>query len=333
MKVLSPTLDMQSSQIDNMADPTAAQDAATKTYADGKISNSAAGTITVTDAGTTNVPYPLTVVHNSSGTPAANFGTGILFTGKSDTVNNRTLVDIDAYWEDPADATRSSRFRIRTAASGSFVNNLFLYPTGGASFGVDASQAAGVVNANVGFRVANAALNFSHLAGSATVAQGGLGAIGTPSVGDILRCKVAGAYDHLGPNTLQATPANPTATTNTTGVMMGLAQSFTPNFSGRVLILVSGYLSNGTASAGAKTQIRHGTGTAPINGAALVGTADGNFVAIQNGTSPMAAIPFAMQVILTGLTIGTAYWIDLSLASLTSGTSTLFNPNFSIIEL
>lgn len=333
MKVLSATFDMQGSQIDNVADPGVAQDAATKAYADGKISNSAAGTITVTDAGTTNVPYPLTVVHNSSGTPAANFGTGILFTAKSDTVANRTLVDIDAFWEDPADATRSSRLRIRTASAGSFVNSMTLFPSGGASFNSTVDPLAGFVNANTGFKVANVALNFSHLAGFATVAQGGVGSIGTPAVGDILRCKVAGAYDHLGANTVQGTPANPTATTNTTGVMMGLAQAITPNFSGRILIIVSGYLSNGTASSGAKAQIRHGTGTAPINGAALTGTADGNYVAVQNGTAPMAAIPFCMQVILTGLTIGTAYWVDVSLASITSGTSTLFNPNFSMVEL
>ena len=80
--------------------------------------------------------------------------------------------------------------------------------------------------------------------------------------------------------TAQSTPADPTGTTDTTGKMMGLAGAITPTYTGRLLIIVSGNLTNTTAAAGdgAKAQIRYGTGSAPSNGDALTGTAVGNQV-------------------------------------------------------
>ena len=63
--------------------------------------------------------------------------------------------------------------------------------------------------------------------------------------------------------------------------------------------------------------IRYGTGTAPSNGAAQTGTGvAGNFVyeipaaAVSNDT----AVPFSTTYIVPGLTVGTAYWIDLQAA-------------------
>lgn len=134
----------------------------------------------------------------------------------------------------------------------------------------------------------------------------------------------------------QSTPANPTGTTNTTGVMAGLAGSITPTQTGRVLAIISGNMSNSTAAAGdgCKTQIRFGTGAAPANGAALTGTAVGNIVSmLLERATASDPFPFSVQAIVTGLTIGTTYWFDLSEAAVAAGTGILTNLSVSLIEL
>lgn len=134
----------------------------------------------------------------------------------------------------------------------------------------------------------------------------------------------------------QATPADPTGTTNTTGLMMGLAGSITPVFTGRIAIIISGNLTNSTATAGdgAKAQIRYGTGTAPANAAALAGTAVGSFISsvLERATaSDLQA--FTLNAIVTGLTPGTAYWIDIALAALVGGTGQAKNISITAWEL
>ena len=173
-------------------------------------------------------------------------------------------------------------------------------------------------------------------AGSLAIARGGTGQTSAPSVGAILRGSSSTTSSWITPVTAQSTPSNPTGTTNTTGVMCGLAGSITTSAStsGKVLIIVTGYANNSAASGGVKMQIRHGTGTAPINGAALTGTADGNFVAVINSsTSGVITLPFSTQAIVSGLSAGTAYWIDLSEAAITGGTGSVVNPNISAVEL
>lgn len=130
----------------------------------------------------------------------------------------------------------------------------------------------------------------------------------------------------------QATPANPTGTTSTTGVMMGLAGAITPVYTGRVLIIICGSVENGTINDGAKWQIRYGTGTAPVNTAALTGTTAGP---LQTLTETVAAeiVPFCLSAIVTGLTLATAIWVDLSLAAVTGGTATILNVGISIVEI
>lgn len=134
--------------------------------------------------------------------------------------------------------------------------------------------------------------------------------------------------------TYQATPANPTGTTNTTGLMMGLAGAFTPTRTGNCMIIISGDITNGTASSGAKVQIRYGTGAAPANAAALTGTAVGNLVRyVGLAGSTTLEVPFSCNAVVTGLTVGTAIWIDIGLASITSGTASMKDVSISVIEL
>jgi len=137
--------------------------------------------------------------------------------------------------------------------------------------------------------------------------------------------------------TAQSTPANPTGTTSTTGVMMGLAGSITPARSGIVLINISGTVTNSASvSNGASVQIRTGTGTAPANGAALAGTAQGSAVRMLNPSDTRGGtitVPFSANAIVTGLAVGTAVWIDTGVAAITGGTATISNVSISVNEL
>ena len=119
-----------------------------------------------------------------------------------------------------------------------------------------------------------------------------------------------------------STPANPTGTTDTTGKMMGLAGSITPTLTGRICGQISGQMANSTINDGAGVKFRYGTGTAPANAAALTGTVVG---AEQTMTSLVAAQKsgFTIPFMVTGLTLGTAYWLDAGLKAITGGTATI----------
>ncbi len=139
------------------------------------------------------------------------------------------------------------------------------------------------------------------------------------------------------PVVAQSTPSNPTGTTSVTGVMMGLAGAITPRVTGRVFIIISGYGANGTANDGFLAQIRYGTGTAPTNGAAATGTAVGNIVRMKGaaggGGLTVTSFPYTCNAIVTGLTVGTAYWVDLQFGAITGGTASTSNISISMYEL
>jgi hypothetical protein len=139
-----------------------------------------------------------------------------------------------------------------------------------------------------------------------------------------------------GAATSQSSPANPTGTTNTTGLMMGLAGSITPAFSGRIFVSISGSIGSNTTTAGrgAKTQIRFGTGSAPANAAALTGTAVGSLEQwLSFGTTANIKSPFCCTAVITALTLGTAYWLDLGLAAITGDTAVVTDLSISAFEI
>jgi hypothetical protein len=115
---------------------------------------------------------------------------------------------------------------------------------------------------------------------------------------------------------LNANPSNPTGTTSTTGVMMGLGTSctITPKATGKVVVDFHGYASNSVTSVLTKIKAVYGTGTAPANAAVLSGTAidqqqsaDVNLAVYDTG--------FKAGGIVTGLAINTAVWFDLQVAT------------------
>jgi len=133
-------------------------------------------------------------------------------------------------------------------------------------------------------------------------------------------------------STNNATAAAPSGTTSATAVMMACGGAITPANTGRVLITASGQMANTNAGSGATIDLRYGTGTAPANGDAVTGTLVG---IAQTNTSVSAAQKsgFCVSGIITGLTLGTAYWIDLSLLKVTAGTATITGVTISAVEV
>lgn len=138
-----------------------------------------------------------------------------------------------------------------------------------------------------------------------------------------------------------STPADPAGTTNTTGVMMGLggAAKITPTATGKVMFMISGDMTNPTDDSACNVQMRTGTGTAPANGAALTGTTRGGLIKYEiNNTSlggtAEARVPFTCSMLVTGLTLNTAVWIDLALQRTNnSGTCLVRDISISAYEL
>lgn len=135
------------------------------------------------------------------------------------------------------------------------------------------------------------------------------------------------------PARTQTLPSNPAGTGNTGGVMAGLAGSITPAISGNITLTISGTMQNSTANDGCKIVMLYGTGSAPANGAAVTGTVAGP-PGGQTGHSANATdnVPFSMTAYVTGLTVSTAYWLDLQEGAVTGGTCSLQNIDIVAIE-
>lgn len=134
------------------------------------------------------------------------------------------------------------------------------------------------------------------------------------------------------PGSVNGPVSNPLGTSNTALTMMGLggAWTFTPNNTGKAIVIISGDATNTVSGSGFTWQIRYGTGAAPANGAALTGSV---------GSSPATnippsgfAVPFSAQFVATGLALGTPYWFDLALAVLGAGPASLTNLTVSALE-
>lgn len=139
------------------------------------------------------------------------------------------------------------------------------------------------------------------------------------------------AYVDRTPGTTTVTAAAPTGTTSATAVMMGLAGTITPTKTGRVTFTISGQMANNTLNDGVTVDLRTGTGTAPTNGAAVTGTLRG---VSQTATALIAneRSGFSLTFPVTGLTLGTAVWYDLSLLAVTGGTASVTGITGSAVE-
>ncbi len=136
------------------------------------------------------------------------------------------------------------------------------------------------------------------------------------------------------PVVVSTSPSNPTGTTSTaTYKMMGLALAFTPALTGRILVALSGMLQSDTTGDAASGHLAYGTGTAPANAASATGTSVGNEAQHTRSSGNDGGDSFICHAIIAGLSIGTAYWIDLALKAVTGGTATALNLHADIIEV
>lgn len=106
---------------------------------------------------------------------------------------------------------------------------------------------------------------------------------------------------------------NMSAISNQTPVMFGAGCIVTPTVSGNILVMVQGrFGQQNAANFDLAYGLYYGTGAAPAQGVAGVGTAFGlgNYAAIQ-GTNNANADTIFIVGVAAGLTLGTAYWFDL----------------------
>lgn len=123
-------------------------------------------------------------------------------------------------------------------------------------------------------------------------------------------------------STFTSGPFSPSGTASTTLVMqgLGLTCTITPSYSGRVWLDFKGIVFNSTATASTRVQAYFGTGVAPSNSAAVTGTAVGPLLPILSATANQS-LAYSVGGIITGLTPGTAYWLDVAI-DVTSGSGT-----------
>lgn len=124
---------------------------------------------------------------------------------------------------------------------------------------------------------------------------------------------------------------NPAAVSSSVGLMAGLGPlgaTITPSGTGRVLFVVSGYY---TKSGGnGQLRLRYGTGAAPANGAAIVGTVVGT---LQTMITTQSEVDFSIQAVVTGLTLSTAYWWDIDLLTSNASSSQASTVSVTAVEM
>jgi hypothetical protein len=204
----------------------------------------------------------------------------------------------------------------------------------GLMVGTTTDPGNGIADFATGFKINGAAASGNFPIGDGTKhIESGYALPSTPGTSGNLWASSGSAVLSVTPASFQGSAASPTGTAATSGVMMGIAGTITPSFSGRILITVSGSLENSSASGGAVAKIRYGTGTKPANAAALTGTAVGGQAILE--AAALAAskrIPASLTAVVTGLAVGTPVWLDSELDALSTGTASWSNVAISAEE-
>jgi hypothetical protein len=143
----------------------------------------------------------------------------------------------------------------------------------------------------------------------------------------------------LGAASLNATPADATVTnslTTTAIFMFGFGADatspwvFTPSKYGKVEVTID---CMATVPSDAFTMaVNYGTGVAPSNGASGRGTTAGKTWSVGGSTFPFP-ITWSVTRVITGLTVGTAYWFDIATNLAAGNTNGLSNVNVTVKEL
>jgi hypothetical protein len=179
------------------------------------------------------------------------------------------------------------------------------------------------------------------LLGNSPITSTGAGAIG-----QTLTSQGAGAdpvFTNGAAGSTGTTGQSPAAPTSTTAAMAGLGAicTFTPTRNGRVMIFLNGVIRapvGASAGTGLLLVMAFGTGAAPANGAAVTGTNVTPNVraatsSVVGGAGIPNDVPVTLCAMLTGLTVGTAYWVDVTQALTLAGqTASLISVAFNFME-
>jgi hypothetical protein len=117
---------------------------------------------------------------------------------------------------------------------------------------------------------------------------------------------------------LNASPSDPTLTTSTTGVFMGLGVTtcrLAPTYSTRMRFTIQGKIFNNTSGSGAAFHLRYGSGAEPSNGTAAGGTGTAITSTVNSAATGPGVFPFTADGIATGLSPATTYWFDIVLSA------------------
>lgn len=147
---------------------------------------------------------------------------------------------------------------------------------------------------------------------SAVIAAGnGISVSGTCTITTTGTCTVTRTFTNAA---VQQTPAPPPNTGSVTAVMSGFGAAgctLTPVLNGRMDITIQFYGSNNTLGNTGTFDLRYGTGAAPAANVVVTGTqASASLQATY--TAANAIVPMTLRAVVTGLSVGTAYWFDLS---------------------
>jgi chaperonin cofactor prefoldin len=115
----------------------------------------------------------------------------------------------------------------------------------------------------------------------------------------------------------------------TTVGMAGIAATFTPTINSRGLFLFGTNVQMSTGGGTATIAVRLGTGTPPVLGAALAGT-------VVSSNSIIAINEFSditLSGLLSGLTLGTTYWLDIGVSAISGGNLSLNNNSVQVVGL
>lgn len=123
--------------------------------------------------------------------------------------------------------------------------------------------------------------------------------------------------------------------------MMGLSGVIKPSSAGTLKVNICGTIGaavTGTNTHGISYQIFAGTGAAPTSNHAQTGSGFGIPATYENGFTVTSSAdlfkPFAITALVTGLAVGTTYWLDLAAKAITATGDVQFsNANISAREI
>ena len=164
---------------------------------------------------------------------------------------------------------------------------------------------------------------------SGQTTQTGLNGYPTIVNGDIIVNTAAELAAALGYARYTVGPLSPSSISGL--AMLGLAGAITPNATGNIVVMLSGNVSNDTGFL-TTLNLRYGTGAAPSNGGAAAGTPVGSPMRWQDTSGSSISAPITAIAYISGLTLGTTYWIDASLNS-AAGNNTMVGATIIAYEL